>query len=71
MEVSRSQHAQAILIDIIAILLLNLFQQFIKSQVAKYQDNPYGFHTSLTDRQSEGFWNFANAEDLVADPTLV
>ena len=47
------------------------FQTFIKTQLQQYLDNPYGYHTSLNDKQSEGFWTFANSKDLSDDPNLV
>ena len=61
---------------IVSVVLLKacLFQLqtfIITTVVSKFSNNPYGYHTSLNDRQSEGFWTFANSDSLVVDPSLM
>ena len=53
-------------------LSLFRFQAFIVKQVVgSFSNNPFGYHTSLNDRQNEGFWTFANSASLAMDPTLM
>ena len=57
-------------LQIIAILF-NFFspQTFIKSTLAKLSDNPYGWWTSLNDKETEGYWSFGDA--YMTDTSLV